>query len=223
MTQQAAEAWNAPTPNPGTKPNAAPPASPHANPDAIQHAQIGTVDKQEGGKEMGLVHAPVVSLNPTSEPQGDADAEIGEHTIIDNVSMLKFGTIDETQKQKFNYPFQDMKPGQGMFIPVEKGGTTDKLMSKLYKQVDQFRKQNSEVERDEEGDDIMVDEAINKKKRNEDGTVQLDGGVPRLGIKSGFVPKLIGPKFAVRAVVKDDELAEGQKAESDGALIIRMG
>lgn len=93
------------------------------------------------------------------------------------------------------------------------------------KQVDQYRKQNSEVERDENGDDIMIDLAINQKKRNEDGTVQLDGGVPRLGIKSGFTPKLIGPNFVVKTVIKGDKLAvgdDGQEADKDGALVIRM-
>lgn len=96
-------------------------------------------------------------------------------------------------------------------------------MSNLYKQVDQFRKQNSEVERDEDGDDVMEDVAINKKKRNEDGTVQLDGDVPRMGIKSGFRPKLVGPNFVVKAVVKGDKIAEDDEADRDGALIIRLG
>lgn len=166
---------------------------PHDNPEAVEHG----------------------SLNPTSEqPKKD----VPEPTIIENVSL---GLIDDPSKPKADYKFADLTVGQGMFIPVET--TTDALMSKVYKQVDQYRKQNSEVERDENGDDIMVDEAINQKKRNEDGTVQLDNGVPRLGIKSGFVPKLIGPKFAIKAVVKGDKLSESAEAEGDGALVIRMG
>ena len=99
-------------------------------------------------------------------------------------------------------------------------------MAKLYKQVDQYRKQNSEIERDENGDDMMIDLAINQKKRNEDGTVQLDGGVPRLGIKSGFTPKLVGPTFIVKAVVKGDKIGagdNGQESDSDCAIVIRMG
>lgn len=140
--------------------------------------------------------------------------------------MSNFGSVPESMQQKINYPFEKMKFGQGMFIPVEKGSTTDKLMSKLYKQVDQFRKQYSEVERDEDGDDVMEDVAINKKQRNDDGTVKLDGDTPRLGIKSGFRPKLLGPSFVVRVVVrvvvKGDKLSENNEAEADGALVIRL-
>lgn len=210
--------------NPGTKPNAVAPAPPHANPDAVEHAMIGETGKKQGGKEEGLVNPPTVSLNPTSQPQGDADAdaEVGEHTIVDNVNMGIFSNVAESQQKKFDYPFSDLKHGQGMFIPVEKGKTTDDLMAKLYKMADQFRKQNSDVERDEDGDDVMEDVAINKKQRNDDGTVKLDGGVPRLGIKSGFRPKLIGPQLIVRAVVKGDKLSDGNEAEGDGALVIRL-
>lgn len=219
MSQQAAQ-W--PDNNPGIKPQANPPIPPHANPDAIEHAQIGTQDKQEGGKEMGLIHSPVVSMHPTSEPQGDANSKAGEHTIIDNANVRLNHYMHESAYAELKYPFEDLEIGQGMFIPVEQNSTTDKLMSMLYKQVDQYRKQNSEIERDEDGDDVMEDVAINKKKRNEDGTVQLDGGVPRLGIKSGFRPKLVGPNFVVKAVVKGDKLAEDNEADRDGALVIRM-
>lgn len=211
MNNQPDTAW--PTGKPGNPdPSAFKP--PHGNPDAIVHGVLHpNEDKQEGGKEMGLVHAPIVSLNPTSEqPKKD----IPEPTMIDNA---RFNVVSD--HVNIDYSFADLIVGQGMFIPVET--TTDALMSKVYKAVDQYRKQASEVARDENGDDIMVDEAINQKKRNEDGTVQLDNGVPRLGIKSGFVPKLIGPNFAVKAVVKGDKLSEDIEAEGDGALVIRMG
>lgn len=224
MDSQGQQTWPAqPTTNPGTKPNAAQPKPSHANPEAVDHALIGSVDKQEGGKDMGLVKAPIVSMHPTSQPQGDADAEIGEHRIIHNANLKLNHYLPEQGHVKFNYPFEDLEFNEGMFIPVEEGSTTDKLMAKLYKQVDQYRKQNSEIERDEMGDDVMEDVAINQKKRNEDGTVQLDGDKPRLGVKSGFRPKLIGPNFVVKTVVKDDEIGENEKADSDGALVIRLG
>lgn len=217
---EAAVQW--PTDNPGTKPNAQPSASPHANPNAVDHAAIAPVDKQEGGKDMGLIHAPIVSLHPTSEQQGQK-AKIGEHRIIDNANFKLNHYLPEIGHVEFNYPFEDLKLNQGMFISAEENSTTDALMAKLHKQVAQYRKQNSEIERDEDGDDIMEDVAINKKKRNEDGTVQLDGDIPRLGIKSGFRPKLIGPNFVVKAVVKGDEIGGNDKAEHDGALVIRLG
>lgn len=218
---EAAAQW--PTNNPGTKPNAAPPAPLHPNPDAIEHAAIKPVDQQEGGKDMGLRHAPIVSMHPTSEKQGDANAKLGEYSIIENANFKLNHYLPEIGHVEFNYPFEDLKLNQGMFIPVEEKSTTDALMAKLYKQVNQYRKQNSEIERDEDGDDIMEDVAINKKKRNEDGTVQLDGDIPRLGIKSGFRPKLVGPNFVVKAVVKGDEIGENNKADRDGALVIRLG
>lgn len=220
MEEQAAQ-W--PTDNPGTKPNAKPPTPSHANPNAMEHAAVEPVTKQQGGKDMGLIHAPVVSMHPTSEPQGEQKAKIGEHRIIENANFKINHYLPEIGHVEFNYPFADLQLNQGMFIPIEENSTTDALMSKLYKQVDQYRKQNSEVERDEDGDDVMEDVAINKKKRNDDGTVQLDGDKPRLGIKSGFRPKLIGPNFIVKAVVKGDEIGENDKAEHDGVLVIRLG
>lgn len=212
--------------NPGTKPDAEKPQSKHPNPDAVDHAMIGEAGggKQAGGRDESQVAAPTVSLYPTSQPQGDAKAEIGEHRIIDKASLrLNSTTVPDQAWLDLNYPFEEMDVGQGMFIPVEQNSTTDALMSKIYKQVDQYRKQNSEVEHDEEGDDVMEDVAINKKLRNEDGTVKLDGDKPRLGIKSGFRPKLIGPNFAVKAVVKGDKLSENDEADADGVLVIRLG
>lgn len=229
MAKQAQQ-WT--DPNPGTKPNAQAPAPPHGNPDAVEHAMTGEAggNKQEGGKDEGLASPPTVSLHPTSEPQGDADAEIGEHRMIDEVNfdMFKTSVPTATQMDDLNYPFEDLDIGMGMFVPVEEGNTTDKLMAKLYKQVNQFKKQYSEQEVDENGDTVMEDVAINVKQRNDDGTVKLDGDVPRLGIKSGFRPKLIGPNFAVKAVVKGDKIGwtsddDYDEAEADGALVIRLG
>ncbi len=197
--------------------------SPHDNPNAVDHAVLHpNEDRREGGKDMGLVKPPIVSMHPTSAKQGEADAKIGDHTIIDKANFKLNHYLPEAGHYQFAYPFEDLVPGQGMFIPVEENKTTDNLMNKLYHQIDQYRKQASEVERDENGDDVMEDVAINQKKRNEDGTVQLDGSVPRLGIKSGFRPKLIGPTFVVKAVVKGDTLAENNEADGDGALVIRM-
>lgn len=217
---ETAQQW--PNTNPGTKPNANPPAPLHANSDAVEHAAIGEVKKQAGGKDMSQIDAPIVSMHPTSEPQGDQKAKIGEHRMIKNANFKLNHYLPEIGHVEFNYPFEDLELNQGMFVPVEENSTTDALMSKLYKQVDQYRKQASEIDRDENGDDIMIDLAINQKKRNEDGTVQLDGDKPRLGIKSGFTPKLVGPTFIVKAVVKGDQLAKNNEADGDGALVIRM-
>lgn len=211
--------------NPGTKPDASAPKPPHGNPDAVEHAMIKGAGPAhaEGGRDEGQIAAPTVSLHPTSQPQGDADAKIGEHRMIDDVNFGLFkSSVPTATQMEVDYPLEEMDIGTGMFVPVEQGSTTDALMSKLYKQVDQFRKQYSEVEHDENGDDVMEDVAINVKMRNEDGTVKLDGDKPRLSIKSGFRPKLIGPNFAVKAVVKGDKIGENDEADADGALVIRL-
>lgn len=226
-SQDAENAQDASQVNPGTKPAASPPRPPHDNPDAVEHAMIGEAGpaKQEGGRDQSVPFAPTVSLHPTSQPQGDADTEDKpEYRVVDKASFrLNSTTVPERMWQEGDYPFNELEIGQGMFCPVEKGGSTDRLMAKLHKQVNEYRKQNSEVEKDENGDDVMEDVAINVKQRNEDGTVMLDGDMPRLGIKSGFRPKLIGPNFAVKAVVKGDKIGENNEADADGALVIRCG
>lgn len=213
--------------NPGTKPAASPPKPPHDNPDAVEHAMIRGADtaKQEGGKDQSTPFAPTVSMHPTSQPQGDADQpDKPDYRIVEKASFrLNSSTVPEQMWKESDYPFHELEIGQGMFCPVVRGETTDKLMSKLHKQVDEYRKQNSEVEKDENGDDVMEDVAINVKQRNDDGTIMLDGDTPRLGIKSGFRPKLIGPNFAVKAVVKGDKISENDEADNDGALVIRCG
>lgn len=191
------------------------------NPDAVNHAIVSDNGKpyEDSGKDMGQLDAPIVSMHPTSA-QPDANAK-KEFKIIDDANFKLNHYLPEIGHYSFAYPFEDLEVGQGMFIPVG-NGSTDKLIHYMHKQIDQFRKQNSEVEKDENGDDVMEDVAVNQKKRNDDGTIQLDGDVPRLGIKSGFRPKLIGPTFTIKAVVKGDQLAENNEADSDGALVIRM-
>lgn len=196
-------------------------------PDAnkVNHSQVGSTAEnqfEDSGKEMGLVKAPIVSMHETSQAQGDITESKKEFKLIDNANYKLNHHIPVASHVQFNYPFEDLVLGQGVFIPVEEGNTTDKLVRAVHKQIDTYRKQASEVERDENGDDVMEDVAINTKKRNEDGTIQLDDGMPRLSIKSGFRPKLIGPTFAVKAVVKGDQLAENNEAEGDGVLVIRM-
>ena len=194
---------------------------PHGNPEAVEHQAIeeGGKNAKAGGKDMGLVDPPIVSLNPTSAtPANEAD---DEHFEVIDAANLNLG-VDTSQHIDFKYPFADLETLQGFFVPVKPGNTTDKLMMAVHKQITQYVKQVSVPEKDEDGDDVLEDVAINKKKRNDDGTVQLDGDTPRLGIKSGFRPKLIGPTFTAKAVVKGDQLSENNEADSDGVLVIRM-
>lgn len=199
----------------------------HPDPDAfhkpVDHAVIAQDDKplEGSGKDMGLVHAPVKSMHPTTQKDNDRPDK-KEFKIIDDANTTLDHHIHKDGHYKFGYPFADLKVGQGISISCPKHITLDKFMLNINKQVVQYTKQASAVEKDEDGDDVMEDVAINKKKRNDDGTIQLDGDTPRLGIKSGFRPRLIGPTFAVKSVVKDDELSENNKADADGVLVIRM-
>lgn len=218
--QQGQSGWNK---TPGQEPN--PNAFQPDNSNAVDHAQVGNKNEFEGsGKDMGIRGAPIKSMHRTSQPQGAVAEETAkpDFKIIDNANIKLNHFIPAHGHYNFAYPFNDLEVGQGMFIPIPKNGTTDKLVAHMHKQIDQFRKQNSEVEKDENGDDVMEDVAINVKKRNDDGTIQLDGNEPRLGIKSGFRPKLIGPSFTVKAVAKGDELSENNEADGDGVLVIRL-
>lgn len=197
---------------------------PNTDPNVVDHAAVGDGGKpyEGSGKDMGLVDPPITSMHATSGDQAQ-QADPKDFKVIDNANFKINHHIHKDGHYQFAYPFVDLTPGQGLFVPIPKNSTTDKFMLHMHKMINQYVKQNSEVEKDDEGDDVMEDVAINKKKRNDDGTTQLDGDTPRLGIKSGFRPKLIGPTFTVKSIVKGDELSdENNKAEGDGVLVIRM-
>lgn len=143
------------------------------------------------------------------------DAPKKEFKIIDNAKY-------ELSNSVFLYPFADLADGQGFFIPLEPNNTMDKLVWATHKQVQQFRVQNSEIEKNDEGDDILENFTVNVKVRNPDGSIQMDGDNPKLTVSSGLRPKLIGPNFAVRVIRKDDEIGENIKADGDGVLVIRL-
>jgi hypothetical protein len=144
-----------------------------------------------------------------------ADAPKKEFKVIDN-AKYELSTVE------FLYPFADLADGQGFFIPLEANNTMDKLVLATHKQVTQFRTQNSEVEKNDEGDDILESFTVNVKVRNPDGSIVMDGDSPKLTVSSGLRPKLIGPNFAVRVIHKDDEIGKNIKAEGDGVLVIRL-
>lgn len=203
--------------------NSDPKGKPSGNPNAVPHKALDQGDKfKNSGKDIGLVNAPVVSLNPTSGDQAEPSNE-KDYQIFDNPNRyLNF----KSEQQKFKYPFDKMDVDQGIFIPVEKGDTTDNLVARLHKDIDAFRKQTSEVEKDENGDDVRESVVIETKKRKDD-VIQLDGaGKPIVGANQTNRYKLIySANFIVRPVVKGDalELGEGSpEAESDGALLIRV-
>lgn len=212
-----------PNPNLTGKPlNPDPNAFNNPNPNRVEHQALGDTQTFEGsGKDMGIRGAPIVAMHPTSKNVADPNKP-KEFKMIDKANFKLNHHIPINGHYEFAYPFEDLKVGQGIYIPLPENMNVDKFHIHMHKQLDQYRKQASEVEKDENGDDVMEDVAINQKKRNDDGTIQLDGDTPRLGIKSGFRPKLLGPSFTVKSVVAGDELSHGNEAEGDGVLVIRM-
>jgi len=124
-----------------------PKGKPSDNPNAVPHKALEQGNKHKNsGKDIGLVNAPIVSLNPTSGEEGDGEKK--DYKIFDNPNRyLNF----KGEPQEFKYPFEKMDVDQGIFIPVEKGDTTDNLVASLHKDIDAFRKQTSEIEKDENG------------------------------------------------------------------------
>lgn len=127
-------------------------------------------------------------------------------------------------KYDFAYPFLDMDIGQGFFVPVDNGSTIDKLVLHLHRAINAFHKQTSVEEKDENGDDVLENITTLPKKRTSDGAIQLDGeGKPIIGANHINRLKLIHvARFVIKPAIKDDDIAEGQKAESDGVLVIRV-
>ncbi len=156
------------------------------------------------------------SINATSGNQTNTgEDEEPEYDMI--------GDVELPGQDDFKYPFNEMGAGEGMFIPVEKGGTTDKLMASIQKMAHQFREAGATIETDENGDQVRESVVIETKKRTDDGLIQLDGaGKPIVGANQTNRYKMIySSNFTVRPIVKGDELGNGE-ADSDGVLVVRV-
>lgn len=221
------EAWNQnkaqpnfDNPDKGSVQRTDPMGKAHADARATPHPVVGDQDQfKDSGKDISQVNPPIVSINPSSGKTVD-DGKEQEIKVFDkpNRYLNHVG-----QKHDFMYPFEDMNIGQGFFIPVAKGSTTDKLMARINHQIAMFRKQTSECEKDENGDDVWESIVIQTKKRK-DHVIQLEpDGKPIVGANQTNRPKLIySANFIARPVVAGDEYAEGQKAEGDGVLVVRV-
>jgi len=164
-------------------------------------------------------------VKPVAEPTAE---ELEDKQKADREeARKKFKIIDnakyELASDYFEYPFEELEVGQGFFVPLESNVTMDKLVHSTNKQANMFSVQNSNIERNEEGDEILENLTVRARLRNPDGSFQVDsGGQPKLTSTALTRPKLIGPRFMVRAVNKDDEVSENNKAEADGVLVIRV-
>jgi len=176
----------------------------------------------DSGKDIGLLHAPITSINPTTNTT--LKSEKGVDNIVKVSKPNRY--VNEpnlAQQYNFDYPFEETEFGEGFFIPLEAGQTTDSLVAKLNKQIYQFQQMTGECEKDENGDDVWESVVIQTKKRK-DNVIELDGfGKPIVGANQTNRPKLIhSANFIVKPVIKGDDLGEGNEAETDGVLVIRV-
>lgn len=179
------------------------------------HPAMNPVDNKEQGhgKETGLIHAPIVSVNPSSGHEVKEDKK--EYKVFDNI-------FDHDDNKDEEFPFNKLKAGQGFFVPATEAMSTDALVEKFNKQINDERLRYAEVERDENGDEILEVVTIKTRKRNEDGTLQLEGGKVITGANQSHRPKYIYARnYMVRSVVKDDEIGHS-KADNDGVLVVRV-
>lgn len=175
------------------------------------------VDKEvlrNSGKETGLVDPPIVSVAPASGKTGKSG---DEPKILSDVSKLVGNPQDE------DYEYSKLELEQGLFIPVEPNTTTDMLLAKINKSIHRAKIRYGVPEVDENGDEILDQVCVKVKKRNEDGTIQLNNNVPITGATFQQHTKYIYSRnFIAKPVMKDQEIGDGVKAESDGVVIIRV-
>lgn len=130
----------------------------------------------------------------------------------------------DTVKNDLYYPFYDMSQGQGFFIPNELNQTTLQTFNKVRSHVKQANELWSEIEHDEFGDEVWETVVIKSRKRNADGTLQLDSsGNAIITADSVTRPKLLrSRRYNIYQIAKDTDLIAGKPAENDGVLIVRV-
>lgn len=194
----------------------------------VDHQIIDDGDKDKAsGRRTDLVHAPLQSINPTSNDSTaknswPAKSDKAKFLIVDKANLAATdGTTDTPYHSR--YPFLDLEADQGVFIPVKPGDTVDALVERLHKDIYRTREYLAEPEKDENGDEILEMLCVKERKRNADGTIQLGSdGKPITGANFVQRPKLVSARhFTVRAVIKDYDLGGGKKAPEDGAMVIR--
>lgn len=201
------------------------------DPNAGMHPSVGESQPyRDSGKEISKVNAPIVSIAPASADSADGGAQHDDWTEAPKQQMFKNiivdGAADTFYKSAYKdtgYPFEDMEYGQGMFIATKPGKTTDALLARLNKQIYHLRQKYSEQDTDQNGDTILDQVAVEIKKRNEDGTIQLVNGEVNKGANFTHLERrTYWRNYVVKPVVKDQEIGNDTKAPHDGVLIIRV-
>jgi hypothetical protein len=157
------------------------------------------------------------SNNPSRGEPFDSDTRPNEANIAPKKEFKVIDKVDyRLTKVEFAYPFYDLAVGQGFFVPLEYPNTMDTLVYSVHRQVMQYKLANSEVELNEDGDEVLENVTVLTKARNPDGSFKLGpDGQPKIGGGSVTRHKLIGPSFMVKAVRKGDRIVAGTPEEID--------
>lgn len=122
-----------------------------------------------------------------------------------------------------NYPFVDLKIGQGFFVPNQKEQTNVQAIESMRKEVALAHDYYSEAEVDINGDEVWETIIVKNRARNPDGTLKLVDGKIVEGADSVTRPKLISSRqFIVRVIVKDETLINDKKSVDNGVLVVRV-
>lgn len=157
-----------------------------------------------------------------------AEVETAKHNPLKpKVEKAKVSLIDDTHaytidEDKLYYPFVDMKPGQGFFVPNEPDQTTMDTVARVGVYVAIANNSYTVIETDQNGDEVWEDVYVRSTKRNPDGSIPVDGGGhPIIGHDPISRPNLIyARRYAIRPVLKD-ELIAGKKSDA-GVLVVRV-
>lgn len=180
------------------------------------------------GREVGQVKPPIVSINPVSENSnqtlsGKRKRAAEGIRVITNVHHDLFDTRTDKAEDGM-YPFSQLEPGQGFFVPAKDGQTTDNLIENMYRTIHHVRETFAEVQRDENGDEILDNVTVKTRKKNDDGTFQLTGDNEVItGANFTHMPRAIYTRnFVAKPVTKDSKLGDSFNAPEDGIIVIRV-
>ncbi len=177
---------------------------------------------RNSGKEVGLVDPNIVSVAPATNKKVNDDwkgdkSKGPQYKVIDDVSLL---IGDDGQE---DYSYEKLKIEQAFFVPTKPNNTTDNLLADIHQSINRAKQRYGEIEVDENGDEVWESVLIMFKKRNDDGTIQLEDGKPIVGANQTNRPKYIYTRnFVVKPVIAGQKLADGVEAEGDGVIVIRV-
>lgn len=187
------------------------------NKDKKPHATVLSNEAlKHSGKDDNLLHPGIKSVAPSTGKKVDW-SEDQEYKILNDVSAL----IGDDKDEK--YPYEKLKLEQAFFVPVRPNETTDQVLAEVLKSIEKTKQIYGEIEVNDEGDKIMEHITIETRKRNDDGTVRMNGDKPIVG--ANFTQRYkynYTRNFIAKPVYAGQKLAEGVEAEGDGVVVIRV-